>query len=167
MKEAALIALAQSQVDDETVTAAGVFQPRGTSAGLQIGDAGAVSGLGHGVAGAVGGLVAMAAGTAAGRGLSIAEHLPRWTLMAVTATKLYAFHVLSPTDGIEFEMAGLFRMWSLDQITVHGSGRVGTKVFVVDDTAARHSYEFEGFRWGWQHSNVVMNVFGGDGPRSP
>src|SRR5262249_55136357 len=103
MKEAALIALAQDQVADETVSAAGVFQPRGTEAGLEIGEAGMSSGVGHGLAGAVGGAISLAAGSAAGRGLSVAEGLPRWTLMAVTPTHLYAFHVLSPTDGLEFE----------------------------------------------------------------
>ncbi|MGZ4681615.1 MAG: hypothetical protein ACXWCM_08180 [Acidimicrobiales bacterium] len=165
MKEAALIAMAQAEVPDETVSAAGVFQPRGTEAGGDIGIGGASSTMGHGLAGAAAGAISMAVGQAAGRGLSLAEGIPRWTLMAVTPTKLYAFHVLSPTDGLTFEMKELFRVWPLDAISVHVSGRVGVKVFVVDDHAEGHSYEFEGFRWGWAHANLVMNLFGGEGPR--
>jgi len=161
VKEAELIALAQAQVPDETVSAAGVFQPRGTEAGMDIGSGGAANSMGHGLAGAAVGAISIAVGEAAGRGLSVAEGIPRWTLMAVTPTKLYAFHVISPSDGIHFDMRELFRVWDLDAITVHVSGRVGVKVFLVDDHADGHSYEFEGFRWGWQHSSVVMNVFGG------
>lgn len=165
MKEADLIAQAQAQVPDETVSAAGVFQPRGTQAGMDIGAGGAGDTFGHGLTGMAIGAISIAAGEAAGRGLSVAEGIPRWTLMAVTPTKLYAFHVLSPTDGLSFEMKELFRVWSLDAITVHVSGRVGTKLFIVDDHAEGHSYEFEGFRWGWQHANVVMHVFAGDHDR--
>ena len=161
MKEAELIAEAQAQVPDETVSAAGVFQPRGTQAGMDIGAGGAGDTFGHGLAGMAVGAISIAAGEAAGRGLSAAEGIPRWTLMAVTPTKLYAFHVLSPTDGATFQMKELFRVWSLDAVTVHVSGRVGVKVFIVDDHEEGHSYEFEGFRWGWQHANVVMNVFAG------
>ena len=165
MKEADLIAQAQAQVPDETVSAAGVFQPRGTQAGMDIGAGGAGDSFGHGLTGMAVGAISIAVGEAAGRGLSAAEGIPRWTLMAVTPTKLYAFHVISPTNGASFEMKELFRVWSLDAITVHVSGRVGVKVFIVDDHAEGHSYEFEGFRWGWQHANLVMNVFAADHDR--
>jgi hypothetical protein len=159
MKEAELIALAQAEVPDETVSAAGVFQPRGTQAGRDLGVAGAGNSAGDGLAGMAVGAISIAVGEAAGRGLSVAEGIPRWTLMAVTPAKLYAFDVVSPTDGARFAIRQLFRVWSLDAVTVHVSGRVNTKVFIVDDDADGHSYEFEGFRWGWQHAKVVMNVF--------
>jgi hypothetical protein len=163
MKEHDLIELAQAQIPDETVSAAGVFQPRGTQAGMDIGVGGAGDTIGHGLTGMAAGAISLAVGEAAGRGLSVAEGIPRWTLMAVTPAKLYAFHVLSPNDGIHFEMSELFRVWDLDAVTVHVSGRVGVRVFVVDDHAEGHSYEFEGTRWGWSHARVVMNVFGGHG----
>jgi hypothetical protein len=92
---------------------------------------------------------------AAGQGAAAVEGVPRWTLRAVTPTRLHAFaaHAL-PHVRIEEP----FRVWDRDAITVRVEGRLNVKVFEVEDHGDGRRYEFEGFRWGGQHARVVMSL---------
>ena len=149
--------MAQAQVPDETVSAAGVFQPRGTQAGMDIGAGGAGNSMGHGLAGVAVGAISIAVGRGRRAGPVGGRGHP-----ALDAHGGHADQALRvPRDQperrpVRFEMQELFRVGTSTPSPCTSSGRVGTRCS-SSTTTPRPRYEFEGFA-GWQHANVVMKL---------
>jgi hypothetical protein len=152
MSEESLEQMAQAAVGSgEEVLAAGVFEPRGTSgAGLGALD------VGHAAGGLAGEVVGAAVGAFSGRVMAEADAVPRWTLMAVTPAHLYAF--VAHGQGIGWRVAERFAVWDRDKIAFTVHGRVGQRIFEVEDLATGRRYEFETARFGPAHGSVVIKL---------
>ena len=144
--ERKLEARAQSLIGDEEVLAAGLFQPYGTGAVMAAGLTGgsAASDLAH-LPGVVGGALSVAAAYAAQRGLAAAEHLPPWTALAVTASRIYAFDAteaggLAATD----HFGEPFHVWDRSAVAVHMSRYVLSFALTIEDLQAQTSSSFKG-----------------------
>lgn len=156
MSEQDLIDKAQQAVGPEdTILAAAVFQPRGTSGGLVGG--GAVGGtlghaLGGGIGGAIGDLAGVAVGMEEGRrhgGFSSDEpgqlHVVPWaSLVAVSTGTVYGWRV--QLEGMHTEPTD--RIFALDRaeiaITVHSRAAVHT--VEIADLRTHDRWEFEANR---------------------
>jgi hypothetical protein len=137
VSEASLVEQAQQAIGgDEKVLGAGVFQPRGTEGSMTAG-------------GAVGALVG-------GRVMSEAEQVPRWTLMAVTPTRLYAFEAHG--SGVSWRAGTQFAAWDRDKVAITVHGRLGVRTFEVEDTESGQRFEFETPRFGADHGTVVVKL---------
>ena len=104
MSEESLVEAAQQAIGDgEKVLAAGVFQPRGTEGSVDVG-------------GAVG---AMVGGTI----MSETQQVPRWTLIAVTESRLHAFDAHG--KGTSWGAGEPFQTWDRAKIGITVHGRFG------------------------------------------
>jgi hypothetical protein len=137
VSEASLVDEAQQAIGDgEKVEAAGVFQPRGTEGSIDVG----------GVAGAmVGGTI-----------MSETQQVPRWTLIAVTESRLHAFE--AHAKGTSWGVAGPFQTWDRDKVAITVHGRLGVRTFEVEDTQSGQRFEFETPRFGPAHGSVVVKL---------
>ncbi len=131
----------------EEVLAAGAFQPYG--AGMATG---AAAGAGVNAAhdlhlpGVAGLALSAAAGYAAHRGMAVADRQPPWTVMAVTADRVYAF------DGSDVEGMTVKRQfdgppyatWSRAEIVVHVSKHLTQFTMSIDDPTTGTSWEYTG-----------------------
>jgi hypothetical protein len=137
VSESSLVEDAQQAIGGaEKVLAAGVFQPRGTEGSATA-------------AGAVGAL-------AGGRIMSEAERVPRWTLIAVTPTRLHAFEAHG--SGTSWRAGAPFAAWDRDKVAITVHGRLGVRTFEVEDTETGQRFEFETTRFGPAHGTVVVKL---------
>ena len=137
MSEASLVEAAQEAIgDSEKVLAAGVFQPRGTEGSIDV-------------AGATGALLG-------GQVMSAAEQVPRWTLMAVTDTRLHAFDAHG--KGTSWGAGTPFATWDRAKIGITVHGRFGVRTFEVEDIETGRRFEFETPRFGPAHGTVVLKL---------
>jgi hypothetical protein len=137
VSESSLVEDAQQAIGGaEKVLAAGVFQPRGTEGSATA-------------AGAVGAL-------AGGRIMSEAERVPRWTLIAVTPTRLHAFEARG--SAALFPPSPPFAAWDRDKVAITVHGRLGVRTFEVEDTETGQRFEFETPRFGPAHGTVVVKL---------
>jgi hypothetical protein len=137
VSEASLLEEAQQAIGDtEKVLAAGVFQPRGTEGSIDAG-------------GVVGAMVG-------GQVMSEAEQVPRWTLIAVTQTRLHAFEAHG--KGTSWRVGAPFAAWDRDKIAITVHGRFGVRTFEVTDTETGRRFEFETPRFGPAHGTVVVKL---------
>lgn len=137
MSEQSLVEEAQRAIGDaEKVLAAGVFQPRGTEGSIDVG----------GVAGA------MVGGTL----MSEAQHVPRWTLIAVTDDRLHAFE--AHAKGTSWSVGEPFETWDRHKIAITVHGRFGVRTFEVEDVDTGRRFEFETPRFGPAHGTVVVKL---------
>jgi hypothetical protein len=137
MSEASLVDEAQQAIGDgEKVLAAGVFQPRGTEGSIDVG-------------GMVGAMVG-------GQVMSETQQVPRWTLIAVTDTRLYAFDAHG--EGTGWSAGKPFATWDRDKIGITVHGRFGVRTFEVEDIETGRRFEFETPRFGPAHGTVVVKL---------
>lgn len=136
--EAELETICRGLLPGEDVLAVGFFQPWGAEMATGMG-----AGAGFGVGGA---LVSAATGYAAHRGLTVAEHQPAWTAMAVTPTTVYAFDA-SDAAGVTASKhftGPPYATWDRSRIAVHVSRHLTQFTMSVDDLDAGVTWEYTG-----------------------
>jgi hypothetical protein len=155
MSEHQLVERAQAAVGDaDTIVAAAWFQPRGTSGGIYGGSTigGSIGHAGGGLLGAVGSVAGSIAGyelerhaddhlaSAGGQ----VHHIPFETIVAVSATRIYAWSVT--VHGAHIEPKAL--VFSLDRarITVVVHQRVAVRTVTVHDQDSGDQWELESGR---------------------
>jgi hypothetical protein len=154
VSEQRFIDLVQPLAGGEQVLAAGVFQPRGTSGAMAAG--GALGMTGRGIDMAVGGAQILGAGQEA----ATLEQEPRWTIVAVTPTRVLAFE--GRTHGMNWEPGELYAQFSRDRLAVTVHGRLNVRVLVLEDTSDGQTLELETNRIGPQHGAVVVELLAKD-----
>jgi hypothetical protein len=137
--------------EGESVVAAGIFQPRGTSGGM-VGAAGA----GMATNNIVGELAGAAAAVESGRAMKHIDDVPRWTMLAVTPTTLHA--IACSQHGVGWQPKETFATFdrSKAHVTVHG--RVNVRTLTVEDPDSGRSYQWEGNRIGPAHAKAVIEA---------
>ncbi|HEY6531839.1 MAG TPA: hypothetical protein VIY72_06025 [Acidimicrobiales bacterium] len=158
MSEQAIIDKAQKALgDDDTVVAAAMFEPRGTSAGL-IGGSTVGGGIGHALGGGLGGAIGDLAGAALametakhtkdfgkGSGDGATVHQVPWrTLIAVSESRIYGWHVKE--KGFHQVPADVMFQLDRSDIVVALKARAAVHVFEVKDTRTGDTWEFEAGR---------------------
>jgi hypothetical protein len=135
----------------EQVIAAGIFQPRGTTGGMM-----GTTGAGFATDNIVGEVAGAAAGIEAGRAMSHIDDLPRWTMLAVTSTTLYA--IACGQHGVGWQPQETFATFdrSVARMTVHG--RVNVRTLTVEDPDSGRTYQWEGNRIGPAHAKAVIEA---------
>ncbi len=156
MNEQKLLSEAQQIVgQDDVLLAAGVFQPRGTQAGMS-GGAATGGGLARGVAGLALSAAGIAAGeraaTTAARGLST----PRWTVLAVSADRIYG--LTGHGEGLAIRPGEVFAVLSRDEVTTKVHERVGVRVVEIIENGAGAALELETARLGGWHGADVLRL---------
>ena len=137
---------AQSLISGEEVLAAGLFQPYGSGVAMAAGvTGGSVAGDLADLPGVAGGALGVAAAYAAQRGLAAAEHLPPWTVLAVTPSRIYAFDAteaggLAATD----HFGEPFQAWDRSDVAVHISRYVLSFALTIEDLRSHTSSSFKG-----------------------
>jgi hypothetical protein len=152
MSDEKLIGEAQEFLGDgEHVVAAGVFQPRGTSGGF----AGA-AGVGLASHNIVGEVVGAAVAVESGRIMKHVDDVPRWTMLAVTPTKLHA--LACGQHGVGWRPKESFATFdrSTAPFTVHG--RVNVRTLTVEDPDSGRRFQWEGQRIGPMHAKAVIEA---------
>ena len=138
---------------DVRVLAAGVFEPRGAMGGmLGVTTAGlSTDNIVGEVAGAIGGL-------AAGDVMAHEDDVPRHTLLAVTADRLYAF----AADAERGRWVARERFATFERSAIHATvhGRVNVRTLTVEDPASGRSYRWEGNRIGPDYAKAVIEALG-------
>jgi hypothetical protein len=137
--------------DDEHVIAAGIFQPRGTT-GAMMG----ATGTGFATDNIVGEIAGAAAGIESGRTMSHVDEVPRWTMLAVTPTTLFA--IACEQHGVGWQPRERFATVdrSVARVTVHG--RVNVRTLTVEDPGSGRTYQWEGNRIGPAHAKAVIEA---------
>jgi hypothetical protein len=117
MSDEKLIEEARAFLGDETVIVAGIFEPRGATGGL-VGatEAGLLTDN------VVGEAVGIAAGLGAGKAMSHADGVPRWTMLAVTPTTLHAIEC--GQHGVGWQPKQMFATFDRSKITATVHRRV-------------------------------------------
>lgn len=151
MSEQELVEMVTPLVGGEEVLAAGVFEPRGTS-GAMAASAGAGVETHDPVGMAIGALGVVGAGHAA----AAVEHQPRWTVVAVTPTRVLAFEGLA--HGIGWKPGECYATFDRASLGVTVHGRVNVKVMVLEDLTDHHRLELETARFGPQHGTIVTHL---------
>lgn len=156
MSEQAMIDLVQAALGeqgiDDSVIAAGEFEPRGHSGGAFVGGL-AGGDAGGGLAG-LGDALAVAAGAAAGRHIADAQSgLPSSMIIGVSATMVYGFagrrsHL---TSGLLFQLPR-------DGLTAIVHQRVNVRVLELVEESSGARLELEGNRIPVTHSKDVIEL---------
>jgi hypothetical protein len=152
VSDAKLIATAQAFLgDDETVQVAGMFQPRGTTGGMM----GATS-AGFATDNLAGEIAGAATGLMAGQAMSRVDEVPRWTLLALTDTKLYA--LACGEHGAHWVPESRFAV--LDRGRIHATvrSRVNVRTLSIEDPDSGRTYEWEGNRIGPAHAKDLIEA---------
>ena len=156
MSDEKLIGEAQRFLGEgEQVVAAGIFQPRGTTGGRM-----GATGAGFATDNIVGEIAGAAAGIEAGRAMSHVDGVPRWTMLAVTPTTLYA--IACGQHGVGWQPQEMFATVdrSRAHVTVHG--RVNVRTLSVVDPDSGRIYQWEGNRIGRAHTKAVIGALGAE-----
>ncbi|MBM3675934.1 MAG: hypothetical protein FJW88_13515 [Actinobacteria bacterium] len=152
MSEQDYVQMVTPLVDGEEVLAAGVFQPRGTQGGMDA--AGGLLGT-HNVGAAAAGMVGI---VEAGHVASAVERQPRWTILAVTPTRVLAFEGV--VDGIHWKPGARYATFARAGLGVSAKGRMSTRVLVLESTDDGTHLDLETMRVGPQHGTDVIRVLG-------
>ena len=136
---------------DEQVLAAGIFQPRGTTGGMM-----GATGAGFATDNIVGEIAGVAAGIESGRAMSHVDGVPRWTMLAVTPTTLYA--IKCGQHGVGWQPKETFATIdrSKARVTVHG--RVNVRTLTVEDPQVEHGADVRVARIGPAHAKPVIEA---------
>jgi hypothetical protein len=150
MSEQRLVDLVRPLTGGEDVLAAGVFQPRGTSGAMAAGEA---IGLGGSVADVALGTTQV---VAAGHEAAALEGEPRWTILAVTPTRVLAF--AGEASGLTWVPGEVYASFDRAHLAVTVHGRLNVRVLVLEDTSDSRTLELETNRVGPQHGKVVVEL---------
>ncbi len=154
MNEEKLLREAQQVVgEDDVLLAAGVFQPRGTQAGMS-GGAAIGGGLARGVAGLAAAAAGMAVGQQAARTASGSLEAPRWTVLAVSTTRIYG--LVGHGEGLVIRPEEVFAVLDREHITTRVHERVGVRVLEIVDGDSGAALELETARLGGWHGTDVL-----------
>ena len=137
--------------EGEHVLAAGMFQPRGSTGGM-LGAAEA----GLATDNIVGDLVGAAAAMESGRAMSHVDHVPRWTMLAVTPATLYA--IACDQHGVGWQPRETFAEFDRSKVRFTVHGRVNVRTLTVDDPDSGRKYQWEGNRIGPVHAKAVIQA---------
>ncbi len=156
MNERVLVSQAQEVVgQDDVLLAAGVFQPRGTQAGVGGGAA-----VGGGLARGVAGMALTAAGIAVGglAGQTAAGDLPtpRWTVLAVSAERIYG--LTGHGEGFAIRPGEVFAVLRRDEVETRVHERVGVRVLEIIENGTGAALELETARLGGWHGTDVLRL---------
>jgi hypothetical protein len=167
VKESGLVDLARQVVRDEDILAAGVFAPAGSAEGAAgaAGAAGAVAGVTGDLSAA---MPVTTIGLASGRIASIAEGVPRFTLVALTDTKLYLIGVHSVVQWVTFTRPTLFRVFDRSTVSINVQlHHLMPSVLTVVDLDRNEAYHFEGSNSSHSggHQHEVLEMLGPTQPR--
>lgn len=161
MSDAKLIGTAQAFLgDEETVLVAGMFQPRGTTGGM-MGATGAgfmTDNLGGEIAGAATGLMA-------GQAMSRVDEVPRWTLLALTDTKLYALGC--GQQGAHWVPQERFAVFDRSRIHATVHKRVNVRTLSIEDPDSGRAYQWEGNRIGPAHAKELIEALEAEPVEAP
>ena len=158
MSEEKFVEMVAPLVDGEDVLGAGVFAPRGTM-GAMAGSVG-VGGLSNNDVGmAIGVLGAIGAGHAT----AAVEHQPRWTILAVTPTRVLAF--VGEHAGVGWKPGTRYAEFNRESLAVTVHGRVNVQILVLEDLSDHRKIEFEAPRFGPQHGVVVVKLLNHPDPQ--
>ena len=158
MNEEKLLAEAQALVGgDDALLAAGVFQPRGTQAGM-TGGAAVGGGLAQGVAGLAATAAGIAIGQRAGNAAAHSQQVPRWTVLAVSPSRIYAF--TGQGEGLAIRPVKLFAALDRARITTRVHQRIGVQVLELIDEDTGDTLELETARLGRWHGTDVLKQLG-------
>jgi len=120
--------------------------------------AGAAAGgdLVHGVAGlaATATAAGIAIGERAGRAADRSVEVPRWTVLAVSASRIYAF--AGEGHGLAVRPVGLFAVLERGRVVTRVHQRVGVRVLEIIDADTRERPELETARLGGWHGEDVL-----------
>lgn len=167
MSEQANIEKAQKALGDgDTVVAAAMFEPRGTSAGL-VGGSTLGGGIGHALGGGLGGAIGDLAGAALametakhtkdfgkGSGDGATVHQVPWrSLVAVSETRIYGWHVKE--KGFHQVPADLLFQIERSDLVIALKPRAAVHVFEVKDVRTGDTWEFEASRIDSHLKNLV------------
>ena len=140
MREAHIIDVASQVITDEQILSAAVLQPQGAMEGMSGGLVGntIADAAGSTELGPVSGLGALGAGEMA----AASQGVPRWTLVAVTPTRVvllsvhstYLLNVRHPEPFAEIDRA---------HVQVTQSGLAGATWYALTDTATGRTYNLE------------------------
>jgi hypothetical protein len=136
---------------DEEILAAGIFQPRGTTGGMM-----GVTGAGLATDNVVGEVVGVAAGMESGRAMSHLDGVPRWTMLAVTPSTLYA--LACGQHGVGWQPESVFARFDRSAIRATVHGRVNVRTLSIEDPGSGRTYEWEGNRIGPAHAKAVIEA---------
>lgn len=150
MSEQDYVQMVTPLTDGEEVLAAGVFEPRGTSGGQAAASTGFA---GKDIALAA---ISTAGMVGAGRAAAMIEHQPRWTILAVTPTRVLAFE--GKVDGVHWKPGQVYATFDRSSLAVTVHGRVNVRVLVLEDSASGTKLELETMRVGPQHGSVVIHL---------
>ncbi len=156
MNEQALLSQAQEVVgQDDVLLAAGVFQPRGTQAGMS-GGAAVGGSLARGVAGMALTSAGMAVGGRAGQTAAGGLPTPRWTVLAVSAERIYG--LTGHGEGFAIRPGEVFAVLRRDEVETTVHERVGVRVLEIRDTGSGAALELETARLGGWHGADVLRL---------
>ena len=163
MRESHIIDVARQVITDEEILGAAVLQPQGAMEGMSGGLVGntIADAAGGSELGAVSGAGALGAGQIA----AAAQGVPRWTLVAVTPTRVvllsvhstYLLNVRHPEPFAEIDRAN---------VKVTKTGLAGAAWYALTDTATGRTYNLECSR-GLDRANgngVMELIAGGEVP---
>jgi hypothetical protein len=136
---------------DERVLAAGMFQPRGTTGGMM----GATE-AGFATDNIVGEIAGAAAGLEAGRAMSHVDDVPRWTMLAVTPSKLHA--IACGQHGVGWQPQETFATFDRSKISATVHRRVNVRTLTIEDPESGRTYQWEGNRIGPAHAKAVFEA---------
>lgn len=158
MNEQKLLSEAQEVVgQDDVLLAAGVFQPRGTQAGMS-GGAAVGGSLARGVAGMALTAAGMAVGQHAGRATAGDLPTPRWTVLAVSAERIYG--LTGHGEGIAIRPGEVFTVLRRDEVETKVHERVGVRVLEIRETGSGAALELETARLGGWHGSDILQLLG-------
>ena len=158
MNEQKLLSEAQAVVgQDDVLLAAGVFQPRGTQAGMS-GGAAVGGSLAHGVAGMALTAAGMVAGERAGQTVASGTPTPRWTVLAVSSERIYG--LTGYGEGFAIRPGAVFAVLRRDEVETTVHERVGVRVLEIVETGSGAALELETARLGGWHGADVLRLLG-------
>lgn len=153
-----LIEMSKEATGDDTIIAAGDFQPKGMmwkqAAGAAVGSiaGGAVSG-GNNLAQAAGAMGGMAAGTLASGGKGV----PPVVVLAATPDKLYVL----ATKGQSVLLArhlDVLTVFDRANLVITLQKKTATRTAIIEDEKTGEKLQVEGLKLGFHHMNDLLNL---------
>jgi len=137
--------------EGDEVVVAGMFEPRGATGGLM-----GATGAGFATDNIVGEIAGAAVGLEAGRAMSHADHVPRWTMLAVTPTRLHA--IACGQHGVGWQPQETFATFDRSHIKATVHRRVNVRTLTIEDPDSGNTYRWEGNRIGPAHAKAVFEA---------
>jgi len=160
----------KDRLPDEEVLAVGMFEPYGSmlaaSGGAGVGDS-----LMHLASNNVllDGIGAVAGTLAAEKGVAMAEHQPKFSALAATATRIVAFDATGRTGATATTNLGeIYHSWDRAAVAVHLSRYLTSFTLTIHDPADGTTFSYHGNKiykvGGKLLAHLLVDDQDGDGP---